>query len=76
MGGACGTYGRQERWIQGFCGKTLRKRAHVRRKHRWEDSSKVDLHEMGRGGMDWIDLGQDRDMWRTVVNTVMNFPVP
>jgi len=52
------------------------KRAHVRRKHRWENNSKVDLREVGRGDMDWIGFGQDRGRWRDVVNTVMNFPVP
>jgi hypothetical protein len=34
------------------------------------------LRDMGWGGMDWIDLAQDRDQWRTLVNTVMNLQVP
>jgi hypothetical protein len=37
---------------------------------------KMDLREIGWGGMDSIDLAQDRDQWRAVVNTVMNFQVP
>jgi hypothetical protein len=37
---------------------------------------KIDLREIGWDGMDWIDLAQDRDQWRAVVNTVMNLRVP
>jgi hypothetical protein len=43
-----------------------------RRRRRWEDNIKMDLKEIGWGGMDWIDLAQDRDQWRGLVNTVMN----
>jgi hypothetical protein len=39
---------------------------------RWVDNIKMDLREIGRGGLDWIDLVQDRDQWRALVNTVMN----
>jgi hypothetical protein len=39
---------------------------------RWEDNIKMDLQEVGWGGMDWIDMAQDRDRWRAVVNSVMN----
>jgi hypothetical protein len=42
---------------------------------RWEDI-KVDLREIGWGGMDWIDVAQDREQWRALVNMVMNFRVP
>jgi hypothetical protein len=37
---------------------------------------KIDLRERGWDGMDWIDLAQDRDQWRALVNTVMNLRVP
>jgi hypothetical protein len=37
---------------------------------------KLDLKEIGLGGMDWIDLAQDRDQWRVLVNTVINLRVP
>jgi hypothetical protein len=40
------------------------------------DNIKMDLREIGWGGMDWIDLAQDRDQWRALVNTVMNLRVP
>jgi len=42
---------------------------------RWEDNIKMDLWEVGGGG-DWVELAQDRDRWRALVNTVMNFGVP
>jgi hypothetical protein len=37
---------------------------------------KMDLREIGWGGMDWIDLAQDRDQWRVLVNTAINLRVP
>jgi hypothetical protein len=40
------------------------------------DNIKMDLGEMGWGGMGWIDLAEDRDQWRGLANTVMNLPVP
>jgi hypothetical protein len=44
-------------------------------RHRWEGNIKMDLREIGLGGVDWIDLAQDRDRWRALVNTVMNLRV-
>jgi hypothetical protein len=41
-------------------------------RRRWEDAIKMDLGEIGWGGMDWIDLAQDRDQWRALVNMVMS----
>jgi hypothetical protein len=46
-----------------------------RPRRRWEDNIKMDLKEVG-GGADWIDLAQDRDRWRSLVNAVMNLRVP
>ena len=43
---------------------------------RWEDNSKLDLQEVGCGGMDWIDVAQDRDRWRSLVDMVVNLWVP
>jgi hypothetical protein len=47
-----------------------------RPRRKWEDNIKMDLKEVGWGGMDWIDMAQDTDSWRTVVNAVMNLRVP
>jgi hypothetical protein len=46
-----------------------------RLRRRWVDSVKMDLREMGCGGMDRVDLAQDRDQWRALVNTVMNHKI-
>ena len=43
---------------------------------RWEDNIKMDLEEMGGGCGDWMELAQDRDSWRALVSTVLNFRVP
>jgi hypothetical protein len=47
-----------------------------RHKLRWVDNIKMDHREIAWSGMDWIDLAQDRDWWRALVNTVMHFRVP
>jgi hypothetical protein len=43
---------------------------------RWEDNSKMDIQEVGCGGMDWFELAQDTDRWQALVNGVMNLRVP
>jgi hypothetical protein len=45
-------------------------------RRRWEDNIKMDLQEVGYGGMDWIELARDRDGWRVLANAVMNLRVP
>jgi len=57
-------------------GKPEGKRPLGRTRRRWEDNIKMDLQEVGCEGMDWIELAQDRDRWRTFVNAVMNPLVP
>ena len=54
----------------------LRERPLRRPRCIWEDNIKMDLQEVGRGCGDWIGLAQDRDRWRALVSTVMNFQVP
>ena len=56
-------------------GKPEGKRPIGRPRRRWKDNIKIDLQEMGCAGMDWIELAQDRDRWRALVNAVMNFGV-
>jgi hypothetical protein len=47
-----------------------------RPRRRWEDNIKMDLQEVGWVGMNWIQLAQDRDRWRALVNAVMNLRIP
>jgi len=57
-------------------GKPEGKRPLGRPRRRWECSIKIDLQEVGGRGIDWIDLAQDSDRWRALVNAVMNLRVP
>jgi hypothetical protein len=57
-------------------GKPEGKRPLERPRPRWEDNIKMDLKEVGREGMDWIELVQDRDNWPALVNAVINHRVP
>jgi hypothetical protein len=68
MGGECSTYGERK-----GKGKPEVKRPLGRPRLRWKDNIKMDLQEVGCGGVDWIELAQDRDRWQTPVNAVRNF---
>ena len=57
-------------------GKPEGKRPLGRPRRRWEDNIKMDLKEVGEGCGDWMELAQNRDRWRALVSTVMNFRVP
>ena len=57
-------------------GKPEGKRPLGRPRRRWEDNNKIDLQGVGCGGMDWMELAQDRDRWWVLVNAVMNLQVP
>ena len=77
MGGACGTYGGGERGVHRvLVGKPEGKRPLGRPRLRWEDNIKKDLQEVVGGYGDWMELAQDRDMWRALVSTVRNLRVP
>jgi hypothetical protein len=67
----------ERRWAyRVLVGRPKGKKPLGRPKRRWVDSFKMGLQEEGFGGIDWIDLAQDRDRWRALVSTVMNFRVP
>jgi hypothetical protein len=66
MGESCGVY-------RVLVGNSEGKRPLGRLRHSWEDNSKMDLQG---GGMDWIDLAQDRDRWQELANAVMKLRVP
>ena len=76
MGGACSAYGERRCVYRVLVGKPEGKRPLGRPRRRWEENIKMDLQEVGCGGMDWIDVAQDRDRWRALVTAVMNFRVP
>ena len=57
-------------------GNTEGKRPLRRPRRRWEDNIKIDIQEVGCGGMDWFELARDLERWRIFVNAVLNFRVP
>jgi hypothetical protein len=57
-------------------GKPEGKRPLGRPRSRWEDNIKIDIQEVGCGGMDWFELAREMDRWRVLVNAVMDFRVP
>jgi hypothetical protein len=76
MGRACSMHGGKRNAFRILVGKPEGKRPLGRPRCRWKDNIKMGLREIGWGGMDWIYLAQDRDQWKTLVNTVMNLWVP
>jgi hypothetical protein len=75
MGGTCSTFGGKRAAYRILVGRPEGRRPLGRPRCRWKDNIKMDLQEVG-WGMDWIELAQDRDRWRALVNGVMNLWVP
>jgi hypothetical protein len=76
MGRVCSTNVENRKAYRILVGKPDGKRPLGRPRRRWVDNIKMDLREIGWDGMGWIDLAQDRDQWRALVNAVMNLRVP
>jgi hypothetical protein len=68
--------GERRRAYRDLVGKPEGRRPLGRSRRRWEDNIKIDLVEVRWGDKDWINLAQDRDRWRALVNAVMNLRVP
>jgi hypothetical protein len=67
--------GEERKVYKVLVGKPEGRRPLGRPRHRWEDGVRMDLREIGLGGVDWIRLAQDRDQWQAVVSVVMNLRV-
>jgi hypothetical protein len=76
MGGACSTYGEKRGAYRILVGRPEGRRPLGRPGRRWEDNIITDLQGVGWVGMNWIELAQDGDRWRALVNAVMNLRVP
>jgi hypothetical protein len=76
MGGSCSADGEQIGVYRLLVGKPKGKGPLGRPWRRWEDNIRMGLQEVGCGDMDWIEMANDRDMWRAFVNAVMNIRVP
>ena len=75
MGGACSTYGERRGVYRVLVWKREGKRPLGRSRCGWEDNINRDLQEVGCGGVDWMELAQDKNRRRTLVNAVMNLRV-
>jgi hypothetical protein len=76
MGREYSTNGETRNSCRILVGKPEGKRPLGRPRHTWVDNIEKDLREIGWDGMDWVDLAQDRDQLRAIMNTVMNLRIP
>jgi hypothetical protein len=76
IGRACSTSGAKRNSYRILVAEPEGKRPLRIPRRRWMDNIKMDIREIGWGGMDWIDMAQGRNQWRALVNTVMNLRVP
>jgi hypothetical protein len=76
MGGTCSTYGKRRVIYRNLVGKPEGKRPLGRPRRGWDDNIKMDLQEVECEGMTWMDLTQNRDRWRALINAVMNLQFP
>jgi hypothetical protein len=76
MGGPCSTNGENRNAYRLLLGKPEGKRPLGRPRRKWVDSIRMDLGEVGWGDVDCIGLAKDRNRWRALVNSVLNFRVP
>jgi hypothetical protein len=67
--------GEERKMYKVLVGKPEGRRPLGRPRCRWEDGVRMDIREIGLGGVDWIRLAQDRDRWQAVVSVVMNLRV-
>ena len=75
MGESCSTYGERRGVYRVLVEKSGVKNTFGKPRRRWEDNIKTDLQSVGCGSIDWIEMAQDRDRWRALVNAVMNLRV-
>jgi hypothetical protein len=76
MSGTCSSYGDRRGVYRVLVEKPEVKKPAGRLRHSWKDNIKLNLQEVVCGGMDWMDLAQDRDRWRELVRAVMKLRVP
>jgi hypothetical protein len=76
MGGECSADGEERGVYRVLVRKPEGKRSLGRPRRRWNDNIRMDLQEVGCGGMEWVGLAQDRDRWRAIENAVVKLRVP
>jgi hypothetical protein len=76
MGGVYSTHGKEDKCLQYLVGKPERKRLIGRPRRRWKDNIRMELTQIEWEGVDWMHVVQDVDLWRVLVNTLINLWVP